>query len=40
MVGIKGQTREMIDRDMDIVLNNFDIYIKLFFVRLSYLTIR
>ena len=24
MVGIKGQTREMIDRDMDIVLNNFD----------------
>ena len=24
MVGIKGQTKEMIDRDMDIVLNNFD----------------
>lgn len=24
MVGIKGQTREMIDRDMDIVINNFD----------------
>lgn len=24
MVGIKGQTREMIDRDMEIVLNNFD----------------
>lgn len=24
MVGIKGQTKEMIDRDMDIVLNNFE----------------
>lgn len=24
MVGIKGQTKEMIERDMDIVLNNFD----------------
>lgn len=24
MVGIKGQTKEMIDKDMDIVLNNFD----------------
>ena len=24
MVGIKGQTKEMIDRDMEIVLNNFD----------------
>lgn len=24
MVGIKGQTRDMIDKDMDIVLNNFD----------------
>nr|WP_276877431.1 radical SAM protein [Anaerococcus hydrogenalis] len=23
MVGIKGQTKEMIDRDMDIILNNF-----------------
>ncbi|MBZ6004493.1 MULTISPECIES: radical SAM protein [Peptostreptococcaceae] len=24
MVGIKGQTKEMIDKDMDIVLNNFE----------------
>ncbi len=24
MVGIKGQTKEMIDKDMEIVLNNFD----------------
>ncbi len=24
MVGIKGQSKEMIDKDMDIVLNNFD----------------
>ena len=24
MVGIKGQTTEMIDKDMEIVLNNFD----------------
>ncbi|MGL5751397.1 MAG: radical SAM protein [Paraclostridium sp.] len=24
MVGIKGQTKEMIEKDMDIVLNNFD----------------
>lgn len=24
MVGIKGQTKDMIDRDMDIILNNFN----------------